>query len=363
MLREGLCNMVDVVFAPQVNANDSEVKVAQWAAKSGQAVDIGDLLCEVETTKAAVEVAAEAKGYFFPISDRSATVRVGEPLGWILPNNDAASAAALRRKSLEVASGDGQVVSAKAQRLMTQLGLTTNDFAGFSSIREKDVEARAMALRLGAFAEDARLDGFGPTERDVLVYGTGSQATNVLDVEALSGAFGVAAFIDRAPRSESLAGRPVFHAAHLKRLREQGFKRAHLSLPEPADEARAAAQLTELGFELINVIHPSASVAPSAELRANVFLGALTIVGPEAVLEDRVRVLNGASVAHHSRIGAGSRISDGARIAGNVTVGEECLVGLNATVNLRLILGDRVIVNSGANVYASVPSDTVVRIK
>jgi sugar O-acyltransferase (sialic acid O-acetyltransferase NeuD family) len=353
--------VAEIIRAPQVNANDAEVSLTAWKDQPGARVEVGDVVCEVETTKAAVEVTAEAAGFVFPYVEPGASARVGDPLGWILEANDPKQAQALKDALSRPIDAAGPAISRKAQDAMARLGLTPADFAGFDTVRESDVEVRARSLAKGPYAQDPRVEQLTPSPQSLLIYGSGSQAVTVLDAVQAGAPFEVAAFIDFSPRSEELSGLPVIHAAHLEQLHGRGFRLAHICLPDHAQEARLAAELESLGFELTTVLHPTASVAPAARIGRNVFMGALTIVGPDAELADRVRVLNGASVAHHSKVGEGSRISDGARIAGNVTVGRDCLIGLNATVNLRLNVGDRVTVNSGANVYQHVPAGAAVR--
>ena len=50
------------VKAPSVGESISEVSILKWTKKDGQAVKNGDLILEIESDKATVEIVAEASG-------------------------------------------------------------------------------------------------------------------------------------------------------------------------------------------------------------------------------------------------------------------------------------------------------------
>jgi len=310
-----------------------------------------------------VDVEAAHAGYVFRFAEDGSRLPVGATLGWVLPANDPAHAETLRAEARQSAAvTGGPTISAKARAAMTRSGLSEADFVGFAVVREADVEAKAQELANAHADDDPRIAGLERAANALLIYGTGSQGVTVLDAIEAGAPFSVVGFLDYAPRTETLAGFPVFHTRHLAALAAKGFNAIHICLPDHAQDTRIAAALLADGFELVSVAHPTASIAPTARFGASCFFGAQTILGPEAVLGDRVRLLNGSSVAHHCKVGDGTRITDGARLAGTVSTGRDCLFGLNATVNLRLNIGDRVTVVSGAHVYEHVPNDHVVRL-
>ena len=81
-------------------------------------------------------------------------------------------------------------------------------------------------------------------------------------------------------------------------------------------------------------IHPSAVVAPDAELGENVSIGPLAVIGAG------------------SRLGAGTSIAAGCVIGRRVAVGAACILHAQVTVYDDIDIGDRVIVHSGAVIGA-----------
>ncbi len=71
------------IKAPSVGESITEVRIAKWLKQNGEAVKNGDLILEIESDKATVEVAAEASGALSIDRNVGDTVKIGEVLGYI----------------------------------------------------------------------------------------------------------------------------------------------------------------------------------------------------------------------------------------------------------------------------------------
>ena len=85
-------NNVTPLVVPQVNVNDETVKLVRWRVTDNGKIAEGDLVCEVETTKAVAEVYAPASGILRQIVPVGVHVRVGEAIGAIGPTSEAVAA-------------------------------------------------------------------------------------------------------------------------------------------------------------------------------------------------------------------------------------------------------------------------------
>lgn len=128
-----------------------------------------------------------------------------------------------------------------------------------------------------------------------------------------------------------------------------------------ANQARLeATRRLEAHLEVPTLIHPSASISPSATL------GAGTVVMPQVVVNASARIgeaaiLNTACVVEHDCvIGSGSHLSPRATLAGGVRVGELSWLGAGATVINNLTLGTGVTVGAGAVVIRDVADSLTV---
>lgn len=114
----------------------------------------------------------------------------------------------------------------------------------------------------------------------------------------------------------------------------------------------------KLGFQMVNVIDPSAVVSEYARLGAGIFIGKNTVINADVQIGDAAIINTGAIVEHECSVGDFSHISVGANLCGNVTVGENSLIGAGSTVIQGIKIGDRVIIGAGSVVIRDVKSDT-----
>lgn len=62
------------------------------------------------------------------------------------------------------------------------------------------------------------------------------------------------------------------------------------------------------GGDRVTLVHPSAIIAPTAQLGVGVRIGPWCSVGPHVVLEDGVELVSHVAVDGHTRVGAGARL-------------------------------------------------------
>src|SRR5262245_59861917 len=71
------------VLAPSVGESITEVSILKWSKQNGQAVKSGELLLEIESDKATVEIVAEHSGALSITKPAGERVKVGEVIGSI----------------------------------------------------------------------------------------------------------------------------------------------------------------------------------------------------------------------------------------------------------------------------------------
>lgn len=135
------------VKAPSVGESITEVSILKWHKQKGAAVSVGEILLEIESDKATVEVIAEAKGELSIIIPEGERVAIGAVLAEIdtsksgstgttaanptttlatppAPPSSAPSSAAT------AAGGNGHPMSPAVQRVVTETGLATGSIIG-----------------------------------------------------------------------------------------------------------------------------------------------------------------------------------------------------------------------------------------
>jgi 2-oxoglutarate dehydrogenase E2 component (dihydrolipoamide succinyltransferase) len=71
------------VLAPSVGESITEVSILKWAKQTGEAVKKGELLLEIESDKATVEIVAEASGVITQLKPAGERIPIGEVVGQI----------------------------------------------------------------------------------------------------------------------------------------------------------------------------------------------------------------------------------------------------------------------------------------
>ncbi|MEW6055552.1 MAG: 2-oxoglutarate dehydrogenase complex dihydrolipoyllysine-residue succinyltransferase [Bdellovibrionota bacterium] len=87
------------IKAPSVGESITEVRIGRWAKQEGELVKNGEVILEIESDKATVEVVAEATGVLrisHPVGD---TVKVGEKLGTIEEGATATASSAVKTEA------------------------------------------------------------------------------------------------------------------------------------------------------------------------------------------------------------------------------------------------------------------------
>ena len=97
--------------------------------------------------------------------------------------------------------------------------------------------------------------------------------------------------------------------------------------------------LEESGVELINVIHPSAFLAPSVQLGVGNYVKARAVIETNTRVGDCCIIDNGAILAHDNVIEDGCHIAPGVSLGSSITVGARTINGIGASVSTGV--GDR----------------------
>lgn len=197
-----------------------------------------------------------------------------------------------------------------------------------------------------------------------MIVGAGGHARVVLESLLAVGEYEVAGLTDA---DESLWG-VRYHGcvvlggdSLLPDLPVQGVTGAIVAVGVNRVRLRLVAQLEQMGFVLVNALHPRAWVSPSARVGNGVAIMAGAVVNAGAVINDSAIINTGATIDHDCILEAGVHSAPGSHLCGNVTVGTAAFVGAGATVVPGVTIGADATVGAGAVVLHDVaPATTVV---
>lgn len=184
----------------------------------------------------------------------------------------------------------------------------------------------------------------------LVIFGAGGHAKTVIPVVHAMGCWDIVGLVVDFIENDTydVMGCPVLLGQdQFLSLRETGVKHAFIAIGENALRQKISKRVTGMGFELVNIVHPTALVMQGAMLEDGIFLNAYSIVGSEVKIARGVIAQPYVTVGHESQVGAYCQLSPGVRIGGACRIGERCFFGPNSVVYPKISIGDSAAV--GAN--------------
>ena len=195
----------------------------------------------------------------------------------------------------------------------------------------------------------------------LLIVGCSMHGMVVHDVVKKINTLNPIAFIDysNVPNENKVFGLNIYQIDDLEEFFKKGTQNIHINTNNYELTKNIFTKAKKIGFKIVNVIHPSADIAISANLGECIFVGAQAIIGTNVTIGSFSKILNKASVAHDSIIGNNVQVSDGATIAGNVTVEDNVLIGINSGVINKCKISSNSTILSGKIVTKNVGNGTI----
>lgn len=363
-------NAVKVVF-PLVNPNEPEARLADVPVQEGQAVEPGQVLCTLETTKSTQEVLASRGGYVFGLSaEPGEIVRAGELFCYLADTPDwepetkpATGGAAPNQIPEEAPVPAGLRITQPALALARRAGLELGRLPQDRLVTEKIVQA--FLPRQQNQPDELPLQSPAFDSSVIIVYGGGGHGKSVVELLRALSIYRVVGILDDGLDAGSdLLGVPVLGGGEkLPELFASGVRLAVNAVGGIGDlraRLRVFDRLHQAGFTCPTVIHPSAVVEPSARLEAGIQVFPLAYVGSQVSVGYGVIINTNAVVSHDCQIRPYANLSPGATLAGGVYIAEQVLVGMRATVNLGVSIGSGARIGNGATIKTDVPMGGIV---
>ena len=192
------------------------------------------------------------------------------------------------------------------------------------------------------------------------IFGASSQGLVAADAAVASGKFAVAGFIDdkaaatntstdakdAAPASQH-GQWPVYHRSQISPSSDNQIV---VAVGDNAARARLTHEMSDAGWSLATVIHPTAWVSPSAKLGQGVYVGPQAAINAMAIVDDGAIINTGVIVEHHCHVHRFAHLCPRTALAGNVTIGQMTMVGTGASVCPNINIEQDCVIGAGAAV-------------
>jgi len=349
------------ILIPLLNANESECLLAALYIKEGQAVQAGQILASLESTKTSSDLLAERSGFIIGLRLQTGqTVHTGDLLGYLAESaGDALPVSASPAASANTSPilPPGLRISKPALALAQSQGLDLSLLPQGPLVTERQVASLLENLQSRAAQPDLH---------SVILYGGGGHAKALIDLIRAQGKYRLAGVLDdqMAP-GDTVLGVPVLGGGGmLPSLYRQGLRLAVNAvggIGSITSRLKVYEKLAAAGFTCPTVVHPTAWVEASAHVGEGGQIFAQAYVGSDARVAYGVIINTGAVASHDVVLGDYVNISPGALLAGMVQVGPRTLVGMGVTINLNVRLGADVRIGNGATIKSDVPDGGLVR--
>lgn len=342
---------VHQIVVPQLGVNDDRVRIVRWHVAAGESVQRGQPLAELETTKAAFELEAEASGYFYPLAQEGSDPPIRAVIGFITAAPD--PGIVQRHATPQAGETPGPKLTAKARALALELNLDFSTIPLSGIIREEDIRrlARGSHLELPP----------APSQGDAVVYGASQGGAVVAEAMRSRGDYRPVAFIDdnTALAGSICEGLPVWPPETLRDLPRRGIAgiATHITRGMTRQDLLERAALA--GVPMLNVIHARAAVASTVRMGAGNLIKAGAVVDDYVTLGNCCIIDNAAVVPHHCRLHSGVHLAPGVAMGGDCEIGENAIIGVGARLAPRVKIGRNAIVGVGAVIARDLPDEAI----
>lgn len=358
-----------VMRVPQVSVNDVEATLVAWLVSPGEAVSKGQVIGEIETTKAIVEVEAEADGYFWPLVEPRQTVRVGEAFA-VITETPTQPGELPRDDERDAGLGEEHRWTRKAELLAKRYGIRLEDIPVVGVIQEADVERFVRSGKRAAGSVKDLIDDVyteGRAER-VLVVGGGRGAVQVLDILWRCTRQRPAGIVDDNPDLEGkvIMGVPVFGRidAAIDLWERKAFDAAVISF---SNDIRRRFEVYEAlagrGIRFTNVVDPSVHIHSNVNIGIGNIIIAGSRLGSCTMIGNNNFISAFCNIEHHNVVGSHCTFGPGVVTSSRVRIGDRVRFGTGIFIEPGVSIGSDSVVASGAVLGFDIPDGSLVKVR
>ena len=182
--------------------------------------------------------------------------------------------------------------------------------------------------------------------QEVILVGAGGHALSIAEFAGKN----ISGYISNEPNPD-MPGKWFGTDAIAEKLAKEG-KFFHMAfvysgLPVMSKRKKIIENYQSLNVHFETLVAPSAIISPNSRIGVGSVVMSGAIVN-RAILGENVIVNSGAIVEHDCKVGNNSFIGPGAVVGGFTSIGENCFIGLGAKIGNGLTIGDNVSVAMGA---------------
>lgn len=383
-----MSNILHQILIPVANVNDEFFTVAKINVKNGDYVHANSELAVIESTKTTMDLITEKSGYVYFLKSEGSEVPVGQVVAVIseLKNDNVPELFKnkdnrrdnLSDKFENVTDTDGSKVrlTEKAKKLALNLGLDLTSLPTDRILRTSDIEQiyqtsnknEAIPNSLSVSQDKNGMNRLSNKNNKILILGGGGHAKMCIDILRQMGTYEIYGIVDANLKiGTTILGIPVVakhNKEELRRLFDEGYRMIVNGIGAVNNHSSRSSvfdELKDIGFYLPNLIHPRASLEPSAQLGEGNHIMAHATIGSAVEIGNNNIFNCNTVVSHDSHIFDNVHVAPGALLAGDVTVYDNTLIGMGTTVYFGVKIGSNVTIFNGSNISQDIENSQIIR--
>lgn len=343
---------------PQLGVNDEFANLVEWYFKDKDHINVGDIICTIETSKAAVDLVAEREGYLRILVETDNEVRIKDAIAVIAEEKEIDLLSLLPQKQLdrseekEISCKDEiKVIKVKATGKARILAAENN--IDLSLIKKKGIIREKDVMNFMSSSKDRVV---------VAIYGAGKGGKTYKEAIELSGQFKVGCFLDDHERliDKEFEGIKVKCGSNLNKLKEEGYFGVACAIASAKLRREMIDRLEEAGLEYINLIHPHTFIAHSVKLGKGNFIKAGVIIDTDTVIGNACIIDNNVTIAHDNIIEDGCHLAPGVTLGSSIRIEENSIIGIGSSISTKINIGKNVIISVGSSVTMDIEDNSIV---
>ena len=198
---------------------------------------------------------------------------------------------------------------------------------------------------------------------DILVIGAGGHCRVVLSILSYYKELNVVGIADKDSKSfgeEILSTQVKYTWDDFQSLYDNGVSIAALAVGNNSERKLLFSKLTEIGYTVKTLIHPSALVDKNADIGAGTIICMGAKIGPLVSIGNNCIIYTGAIIDHETNIKNDCFIAPGVCIAGRVSIEQGSFIGIGSSIIENITLGANCTVGAGSVVINDFPSNTTI---
>ncbi|MEY3824585.1 MAG: hypothetical protein RLZZ13_512, partial [Pseudomonadota bacterium] len=327
---------------------------------SGSYVNFGELICSIETSKADIEIEAQAAGYLFHNQVKGGVINVGE-LFYIITENKEVDLQNIFSKKIQEDFNEF-TISSKALSLLEKNSISPEQI-NKKIIKESDVIDFINQKNIPNLINNININD---SSNSVLILGGQGGAKMCIDAIRSKGEFGIIGIIDSELRVGDLVSNvPVIGGENLLiPLFKKGVNKivaSFSSLKNLSKREEKINKLKQIGYKFPNIFHAQSIIETSSSLGEGNIILASSIIGSCCQIGSFNYINTGAIICHDAIIANNNHFAPNSVIAGRVIVGNNNLIGINVSTFYDITIGSNIIINNGVSVNNNVSDFTILK--